>query len=258
MKRNLNNKLLHAIQKGSNEVLFNYDLTTLDDEDSILVKNNTYKHSSIYDDLIDRFSEFLDDDKIFKGIIEKMILIGRQYIVKDKKELKQIIKKSIKIFGNECDLNWVDTSQIIDMSYLFQNMTKFNGHIEKWDVSNVKDMCFMFSYTESFNQPIGDWNVSNVKDMGYMFDNAKTFNQSIGNWDVSNVENMSGMFWFADSFNQPIDNWDINNVKDIHFMFDSATSFNQNISNWNISNVKLKNYIFINCPIKEEYKPKFK
>ena len=116
--KNLNIKLLNTVQKGFNEAFSNYDLTILDD-DSILVKNNTYKHSSIYDDLIDRFSEFLDDDKIFKGIIEKMILIGRQYIVKDKKELKQIIKKSIKIFGNECDLNWVDTSQIIDMSYLF-------------------------------------------------------------------------------------------------------------------------------------------
>ena len=39
-------------------------------------------------------------------------------------------------------------------------------------------------------------------------------------------------------------------------MFANST-FNSDISGWNVSNVTDMEYIFKNCPIKEEYKPKF-
>ena len=35
-------------------------------------------------------------------------------------------------------------------------------------------------------------------------------------------------------------------------------SFNQGLSGWNVSNVIEMDNMFYNCPIKEEYKPKFK
>ena len=41
-------------------------------------------------------------------------------------------------------------------------------------------------------------------------------------------------------------------------MFWGCESFNQDLSNWNLSNVTENRDIFIGCPIKEEYKPKFK
>ena len=283
MKRNLNIKLLNAVQKGLNEALSNYDLTILDDEDdSVLVNNDAYKHSSIYDDIIDRFSEYLDDDKMFKNIVEKMLLTNKQYTVKDRDELKTLVKKSIKIFGNECNLNWLDTSLITDMTALFYGMKDFNGHIENWDmsnvnctagmfayaksfnqpisdwdVSNVKDMHSMFSGVVSFNQPIGDWNINYVNDISYMFNCAYSFNQPIENWDVSSVKDMNHMFSYATTFNQPIGNWDVSCVKDMRYMFDNAKSFNQQLNNWNVSNVKNNYYMFNKCPIKEEYKPKF-
>ena len=286
MKQNLNIKLLNAVQKGLNEALSNYDLTVLDNEnnDSVLVKNDIYKHQSIYNDIIDRnMSEFLNDDEVFKMTVEKMILVGRQYIAKDKDELKTIINKSIKIFGNECDLNWIDTSLITDMSGLFYEMTDFNGYIENWDVSNVENMCSMFYNAESFNQSISDWDVNNVTNMNAMFYGAESFNQPIYNWDVSNVENMSGMFSWTKFFNQPIGDWNVSNVEDMQCMFNHAKSFNQPIGNWDTSNVKYMSFmfnsaesfnqpikvwdiskvdrninIFCDCPIKEEYKPKFK
>ena len=34
--------------------------------------------------------------------------------------------------------------------------------------------------------------------------------------------------------------------------------FNKDISSWDVSNVSYNKDIFYNCPIKEEYKPKFK
>ena len=58
---------------------------------------------------------------------------------KNKSELMKIIKDTIAEEGNNCDLNFIDTSLIDDMSELFSDFPEFNGNISSWDVSNVKD-----------------------------------------------------------------------------------------------------------------------
>jgi surface protein len=40
-------------------------------------------------------------------------------------------------------------------------------------------------------------------------------------------------------------------------MFFEAISFNQDISQWDVKNVNYRDDIFFDCPIEEEYKPKF-
>jgi len=42
--------------------------------------------------------------------------------------IKDIIKKCIKYYGNDINLNWLDTSQVTDMSGLFME-SEFNGDI---------------------------------------------------------------------------------------------------------------------------------
>jgi len=112
--------------------------------------------------------------KLNNYILEKLKKISSKntgqtynYFPKDKKELEQIIKDLIKERGNEANLNDIDTSEIIDMSYTFM-YSKFNGDISKWDISNVKYMNYMF-YKSDFNGDISEWNISNVKDMHFMF-----------------------------------------------------------------------------------------
>ena len=114
-----------------------------------------------------------------------------KYFPKNKKELKRIIKKQIKQFGNEVDLNNINTSKIKDMSYLFYN-SNFNGDISKWNVSNVTDMSIMFPNSK-FNGDISKWDVSSVTNMSWMFYESK-FNQDISKWNVGNVRIMSLMF----------------------------------------------------------------
>ena len=111
------------------------------------------------------------------------------------------------------------------------NNSTFNGNISKWDVSNVTVMYNMFCLS-NFNGNISKWDVSNVTDMSYMFQQSK-FNQNISKWDVSNVTIMDGMFMMAGKFNQ-------------------------DISKWNIAKAPYSKNIFSCCPIKEEYKPRFK
>ena len=106
------------------------------------------------------------------------------YKPKTKEELINYIKAKIKIYGNTCNLNNIDVSEITDMSNLFED-SKFNGDISKWDVSNVTNMQNMFAWSK-FNQDIGKWNVSNVENMSGMFKQS-SFNQNISNWDCSHV-----------------------------------------------------------------------
>ena len=48
-----------------------------------------------------------------------------------------------------------------------------------WNVSNVIDMTWMFENASSFNQPLNNWNVSNVTDVFGMFNGATSFNQPL-------------------------------------------------------------------------------
>lgn len=113
---------------------------------------------------------------------------------KDLGELRQIITDTVKEKGLDCDLNFIDTSKITDMTFLFnaQKLQGFNGDISQWDVSNVKSMecMFMNSY---FNGDISKWDTSKVETMESMFMNSY-FNGDISEWDVSNVEYMESMF----------------------------------------------------------------
>ena len=175
------------------------------------------------------------------------------YKVSEHDELQELIKYSMKQFGNKCNLNWVDVSNVTDMNGMFQG-SKFNGDISQWDVSNVTDMSWMFNKSV-FNGDISQWNVSNVTDVSSMF-RETMFNGDISQWDVSNVTNMYDMFWDS-KFNSDISQWDVSNVTDMNCMFYNS-KFNGDISQWDVSNVTHKSCMFMGCPIKNEYKPKFK
>ena len=154
---------------------------------------------------------------------------------------KDIYAKQI-IFAN--------TSNITDMSSLFEDKSTFNLDISDWNTSSVTDMNFMFHNASAFNQDIGNWNTSNVTNMRAIFSRASVFNQDIGDWNTSNVTNMSIMFTRTKAFNQDIGDWDTSNVTDMYGVFydpSDATVFNQDIGDWNTTNVTNMAYMFSNA-----------
>ncbi len=162
------------------------------------------------------------------------------FYVANKKALQAEIKRAIQAHGNNANLNYIDTSDITDMSELFKDDTTFNGDISKWNTSKVTDMREMFRGATSFNQPLNNWDVSKVIDMYRMFLHATSFNQPLNNWDVSSVGDMESMFQGATSFNQNISGWkewtDDENDRHTNNMFYHAIAMQEaykpNLSGW--------------------------
>ena len=155
--------------------------------------------------------------------------------------------ENAKLFNQNIG-NW-DTSKVTNMSYMFGNAKAFNQNIGNWNTSNVIEMNGMFSAAIAFNQNIGNWNTSNVNDMGDMFFNTINFKQNIGNWNTSKVTNMEGMFRSAYNYNQNIGNWDTSKVTDMSWMFSGASAFNQDIGSWNTSSVNNMSWMFADAKV---------
>ncbi|ACX74957.1 conserved domain protein [Fibrobacter succinogenes subsp. succinogenes S85] len=168
-------------------------------------------------------------------------------IARDRDHLLQLIEEAFEEEGENCDLNFIDVSQVTDMHDLFADRG-FRGNISEWNVSNVETMAGMFSGDGPilnldtgkeeeripFNLDIGNWDVSSVTNMNHMF-GGSNFNGDISRWNVSNVETMAGMFRES-LFDGDISNWDVSKVRNMAGMFDKSR-FTGDISRWNMSNV---------------------
>ena len=169
---------------------------------------------------------------------------------KNKAALSAEIERAKRKHGKTVNLNYIDTSDITDMSRLFREnifskQIRFNGDISEWDVSKVTDMSEMFYGAKEFNGDISGWDVSKVTDMSGMFWGAAAFNQDISNWKVGKVTNMNSMFRAAEKFNQDISDWDVSKVTYMRNMFHFAEAFNQDISGWDVSKVTDMAYMFM-------------
>ena len=99
-----------------------------------------------------------------------------EYYPKSKEELIENIKELIE--QDIYDFNCIDTSEITDMSYLFDDLKniiiKENFDVSKWNVSNVTDMEALFINCKKFNCDLSNWDVSKVNDIDDMFYNCNS------------------------------------------------------------------------------------
>ena len=165
--------------------------------------------------------------KSLNQYIKEKLIINKDYrdntiVVKTFDELRKIIEDRYDKLGAGTKQNPIDFNDI-DVSNLDSFCNKYNIGI--------------FEYTRFKYIDISYWNVSNVKSMGYMFAYCEELRSvgDISSWDVSNVTNMSHMFYMCEELKSVVD-----------------------LSGWDVSNVRNHDIMFLYCPIKDEYKPKFK
>ena len=210
--------------------------------------------------------------------IKEKLIINKDYrdntiVVKTFDELRNIVIDRYNKLGpgtkqNPIDFNDIDVSNLD--SFCDRNMGIFSRtdfkyiDISYWNVSSVTDMsCVFWGCLELKSVGyLSYWNVSNVKSTYNMFFGCKEL-ESVGDiseWDVSNVRTMRYMFAYCKELKSvgDISYWNVSKVTDMWGMFLDCKFFNQDISKWDVSNVRHHYFMFDNCPIKEEYKPKFK
>ena len=83
-----------------------------------------------------------------------------KYKPQTREELQKLVQDESIYLGD------IDTSLITDMSELFQNSKRVNFEgLETWNTSNVVNMSSMFELAENFNYNINSWDVSKVENM---------------------------------------------------------------------------------------------
>jgi len=130
------------------------------------------------------------------------------------------------------DVNGWNTSSAVSMHRMFWNATVFNAEVSNFDTSSVTDMNAMFADASSFKRDLSNFNTSSVTTMEAMFSGASLFNGDLSSFDTSSVTNMYSMFFGATSFNRDLSSFDTSSVTDMSFMFASASSFNQDLCSW--------------------------
>ena len=121
---------------------------------------------------------------------------------KNKAQLKSLIEYAFN--HNIYDLNFIDTSKITNMSWLFEYIS-CNFDISNWDMSNVKNVDNMFYCCWNFNCDLSNWDVSNVINMYSVFYCCKKLNCDLSDWDVSFVSDFGWIFYRCDKMTIP--NW---------------------------------------------------
>ena len=140
------------------------------------------------------------------------------------------------------DIGDWDVSNVINMNAMFRENNAFNQDLSKWQMAKpidrhgneqIMDVQWMFQLATAFNGNIANWDMSQMTNLYWMFDGCTSFNQDIGIWNTSRVNNMDGMFRGCTEFNQDLSGWCVDNSpyghpggETDHWMFDTnATKF---------------------------------
>lgn len=106
--------------------------------------------------------------------------------------LKSMFDGSL-LFASIIFPNQIDTSELMDMSYMFNNNNYLaNINLSSFDTSKVNDMSYMFNMCKILVNTgnIDNWDTGNVKDVSYMFYGTWNIDisttGSLNSWNISN------------------------------------------------------------------------
>ncbi len=171
--------------------------------------------------------------------------------VKAGKSLKSLFSSWFALLSIE-RLDYLDTSQVTDMSYMFTNCTGLQTlDVSNFDTSQVTNMSMMFYNCRGLQTlDVSNFETSQVTDMSYMFDACSGLQTlDVSNFETSQVTDMSSMF-DACSGLQTLDvsNFDTSQVTNMRGMFFLCTGLQTlDVSNFDTSQVINMSSMFADC-----------
>ena len=171
--------------------------------------------------------------------------------VKAGKSLKSLFSSWFALLSIE-RLDYLDTSQVTDMSYMFTNCTGLQTlDVSNFDTSQVTDMSSMFDACSGLQTlDVSNFDTSQVTNMRGMFflcTGLQTLD--VSNFDTSQVTDMNNMFAGCKAL-QTLDlsNFNTNQVTDMAGMFSSCDKIQTvNVSNFDTSQVTNMRGMFSHC-----------
>ena len=156
----------------------------------------------------------------------------------------------IKIGG----INKFVTKETKYMEGMFQSCTKLEIlDLSNFDTSNVIDMSFLFNQCEKLKEikGINKFNTDKLKNVQYMFYSCNELESlDLSNFNTSNITNMACMFFECKRLKEikGLNKFITINVEDMHKMFSNCYELESlDLSNFDTSNVNNMGYMFFEC-----------
>ena len=111
----ISNKIRKAINEGLNNALLTFDDDDFADMQKTSKKPHKNTNTLLANDLVDKTLKTKECSESDWQYIQKYA-----YYPADIEQLRQIVIIFCNLFGWEIDLNWIDTSQVVDMTMLFE------------------------------------------------------------------------------------------------------------------------------------------
>ena len=147
--------------------------------------------------------------------------------------------------------DFIDTSKVTNMSYMFADYKGSELDVSHFDTSNVKNMGSMFNQCHALTSlNVTNWNTSKVTNMDCMFQSCQSLTSlDVSHFDTSNVKNMESMFDDCSSLTLlDVSNWNTSNVTNMYAMFNNCKALTfLDVSHFNTSKVKNMRVMFNFC-----------
>ena len=127
----------------------------------------------------------------------------------------------------EVSFNGIDTSKLIDMSFMFQGCSGLTSlNLSGWNTSKLTYMVNMFVFCGSLTSlDVSNFNTSNVTEMSGMFGGCSGLTSlDLSKWDTSKVTGMVSMFTLCTNLETlDLSGWDIR-ITDMSSMFEGCAN----------------------------------
>ncbi|MDG9733798.1 MULTISPECIES: BspA family leucine-rich repeat surface protein [Leuconostoc] len=157
------------------------------------------------------------------------------------------------------------TADVVSMAHMFYNTAALqndNFNLTDFNTTNVNNMTYMFQSTGLTNLDLSMWDITKVADFSYMFNGSKIVNLDLSHWGenrtaenvnmadmfyntqflenlvltdfkTNHVTNMAYMFGYTKKMTVlDLSQWDVSEVTNFSYMFASSSLVTLNVSNW--------------------------